>query len=147
MKTDVIKTAIEESLPADENIDQYIDSGILSGNRVAIATTSKRLIICKKGIFKKSYKDYLWIRFQNVILEEGLRKSSIQLALAGDDKLLIKNLDKDEARKICGFARKIITVTSIKKISTGRTCPRCKEVVKHLAEVCIHCGYDFKNRQ
>ncbi len=147
MKPDEIKTAIEESLPVDENIDQYVDSGILSGNRVAIATTSKRLIICKKGIFKKSYNDYLWIRFQKVILEEGIRKSSIQLALGEDKELLIKNLDKEEARKICGFARKIITEANIKKIATGRTCPRCREVVKHLAEVCIHCGYDFMNKQ
>jgi len=147
MKPDEIKTAIEESLPADENIDQFVGSCISRGNRVAVAATSKRLIICKKGIFKKRFDDYLWVDFKKVALEEGIRKSTIQLALFEDDELLIKNLDKDEARKICGYARKIITDANIKKISTGKKCPQCGEVVKHLAKVCIHCYYNFEDKQ
>ncbi len=143
MKTEEIKDAIQESLPRGENIEQFIDKAITDGKNVSVAVTRKRIVLCKKGIFKKTYEDHLWLKFDSVVLEEGLLRGAVLFGEQGEDKLQVKSLSKEEARKLCGYAKTMISKTNIKKIASGKTCPDCREIVKHIARVCFHCGYNF----
>ena len=143
MKPDDIKQAIYDSLPEGEEICQFIPDIHSDRKNFAIAVTANRLVICKKGFIKHNYTDYPGIRLDKVELEEGFRKSSLTLELKGGEKLNFERVDKEDARKLCGYARTMIAEADQRASVAVKICPDCGAQLKRRAKICPYCEYKF----
>jgi ribosomal protein L40E len=146
MKPEDIKQAIKDSLPEGEDICQFIPDVHSERHNYALAVTSNRLIICKKGFIKHNYSDYPGIKLERVKLEEGMWKSSVTFELKGGEKLNFERLDKDSARKLCGFARTMIAEADSRASVAVKICPDCGAQLKKRAKVCPYCEYQFSEK-
>lgn len=104
------KRAIKASLPRGESLRHFIAKASGGNRQLAIATTKKRLIICKRDFFKRNLEEHPWSTLSNVSIDEGLfKKSSLVFKLKGGNDIQIDNIKKRKARNLCGYARQMIS--------------------------------------
>ncbi|MCD6162852.1 MAG: PH domain-containing protein [candidate division Zixibacteria bacterium] len=144
MRADEIKNVIRDSLPENEQIEQFIPKAIADGKYMSIATTPLRVILCKRGMFKYSYEDFPWVTLKKVVLEEGVVKGTICFSKQDGSELRLRNIKKEHARQLCGYARTMIDNASLRKLRMGKTCPDCGELVKQMAKICPYCRHEFE---
>ncbi|OQX92296.1 MAG: hypothetical protein B6D58_03645 [candidate division Zixibacteria bacterium 4484_95] len=103
------KRAIKASLPRGEALRHFIGRASSGNKPLAIAATKRRLVICKKGFFKRNLEEHPWGTLSNVSVDEGLfKKSSLVFKVKNGDDFQIDNIRKRKARNLCGYARQMI---------------------------------------
>jgi hypothetical protein len=104
------KRAIKASLPRGESLRHFIPKASDSNRQLAIAATKKRLIICRRGFFKRKLEEHPWSTLSNVSIDEGLfKKSSLVFKLKNGNDFRINKVKKRKARNLCGYARQMIS--------------------------------------
>ena len=133
-----------------------------------VALTDQRIIIRKSGGlgFKKSFVDYPYSNMDNIILDRGLRRASVEILMrSGVQSLKIGSLSKSDAFQLHRIIRENIMHSSSRsgqpfpviiqnpseprptdknKSSSDQECSKCGRKVSPDYAVCPFCSYALK---
>jgi len=138
---------------------------VLSGSEI-VAVTDQRIIIRKSGGLglKKSFVDYPYSNMDNIILDRGFRKASVEILMrSGVQSLKIGNLSKSDAYQLHRIIRENIIHSSSRqgqpfpviiqspsrpgaqsKGDGDQECKKCGRKVSPDFAVCPFCSYALK---
>jgi len=108
---------VEKILSPNEKVTMYIKQKIY-GPHISIdslAITNERIILRHphEMNLKKDYTDYNFRDIANVVLEKGIKRSTIKLTLRlGGEPLELKDLPNSDAEKAYGIIRENINTTA-----------------------------------
>ncbi len=144
MKTEEIIEAITDSLPPGEDIFQLIEEVEIEKKNYSVAITPNRIVLCKHSFGNRiTNEDYPSTRFDKIKLDEGWRRTTVNVKLKDGNELKLEQIKKEDARKMAGYIR-----TMISRVEAGpkitKICPDCGAHLSTLVKVCPHCEYDFK---
>ncbi len=121
--------------------------GRCGGRRSILVPTTRRLMICRIGLFgfKKKIDDYSWGKFDHIRIDEGWVSSTLELKFRRKDGTLrLEGTGKDDFRRLYKRIRERITKYEDKFQISFKICRQCGETVNYVAKKCPHCGHEFK---
>jgi ribosomal protein L40E len=145
MRAEEIQARIKDSLPENEEIREFIPEIVADGKFYSLAVTANRLVMCKKRFAKLSNEDYPATRLDKISVEEGWLKSSLHLKLKDGTELKLERLKKDDARRVAGLIRTMISIAELGP-NTVKICPDCGAQLKIISKVCPYCEYKFDTK-
>jgi rRNA maturation protein Nop10 len=121
--------------------------GRCGGRRSILVPTTRRLMICRMGLFgfKKKIDDYSWGKFDHIRINEGWISTTLELRFRRKDETMkLEGTGKDDFRKLYKRIRERITKYDDKFMISFKICRQCGETVNYVAKKCPHCGREFK---